>query len=90
MSIIEVNSIFIHTNIINGSIVNGVSEPVIYTFFPEVSPGHKIVENPVNLIYLPISLYDIRNFHVKITNQSNIPLDLRGENITVAFHLRQK
>ena len=90
VQILAINSILVHINIINGSFVNGSQEPVIYSFFPKVSPGRKIVQTPVNPIYLPVSLNNIRDLHVKITDQKNIPLDLRGEEVTIRFHIRQK
>lgn len=90
VNILEINSIFIHLNIINGSIVNGSQVPVIYSFFPKVSPGYKIIQKPVNPIYLPVTLKNIRDFYIKITDQSDRPLDLRGEEVTIRFHLRQK
>jgi len=90
VNILAINSIFIHINIINGSIVNGSQEPVVYSFFPKVSPGYKIIQKPVNPIYLPVAINTIRDFHVKITDQNHKLLDLRGEEITIRFHLRQK
>ena len=90
VNILVINSIFVHINVINGSIVNGSQEPVIYSFFPKVSPGYKIIQKPVNPIYLPLAINNIRDFHVRITDQNNIPLDLRGEEITIRFHIRQK
>ena len=85
----SVNSIFVHVNVVNGSIVNGKQEPVIYTFFPKVSPGYKIIQNPKNPIYLPVALDNIRDFHVSLTDQNNNLLDLRGEVVTIRFHIRQ-
>ena len=40
---------------ISGSYVNGATKNTIYSFFPKVSPGYKIIESPVNLVYLPIN-----------------------------------
>ena len=89
INILSVNSIFVHVNVVNGSIVNGKQEPVIYTFFPKVSPGYKIIQNPKNPIYLPVALDNIRDFHVSLTDQNNNLLDLRGEVVTIRFHIRQ-
>ena len=43
VNIISINSIFINVDIINGSYVNGTTAP-IYSFFPKVPPGYKIIE----------------------------------------------
>jgi hypothetical protein len=89
INILSVNSILIHLNIINGSFVNGSRIPVIYSFFPKVSPGYKIVETPKNLIYLPVTARTIRDLQVKITDQNDKLLNLRKEMITIRFHIRE-
>ena len=88
-NILDVNTILVHLNIITGSYVNGNPTPVVYAFFPNVSPGYKIVERPHNLIYLPVAVKTIKDFKVTLTDQDNRPINLRGETITIKFHLRQ-
>ena len=90
VDILGVNSILVNTNITSGSYVNGTNKPTIYSFFPNVSPGHKIVEHPKNLIYLPITLHVIHSLQVTLTDQNFDILDLRGENVTIRFHIREK
>ena len=75
---------------ISGSYVDGTHEPVIYSFFPNVDPGHKIVEKPQNLVYLPVRVRNIDRMTVTITNQDGKLLDLRGEQVSARFHLREK
>src|SRR6267154_1556845 len=87
VNIIDFNSIFVNCDCINGSYVNGMSSPVIYSFGPKVSPGYRIVESPVNLVYLPVNRKTISEFSVWITDQEGRPIDFRGENITCRFHI---
>ena len=56
VNILRINSILVNMDIISGSYVNGTTKSTIYSFFPKVSPGYKIIESPVNLVYLPITL----------------------------------
>jgi len=63
--------------------------PVIYSFFPNVAPGYKIVRNVENPIYLPVNKTQINNITVWLTDQSYNPLNFRGETITIRFHLRK-
>ena len=77
-------------DIIWGSYVNGIARPTIYSFFPNVSPGHKIVENPKTVIYLPITLHVIHSIQITLEDQDGDQLDLRGEHITIRFHIREK
>jgi hypothetical protein len=59
VNILSVNRIFIEVDIINGSYVDGKLSSVVYSFFPSVSPGYKIVENAINLVFLPLNTHSI-------------------------------
>jgi hypothetical protein len=89
VNILTVNSVFVEVDIINGSYVNGKLSPIIYSFFPNVSPGYKIVENPVNLVFLPLNTHSIDKVTVRLTDQDGKLLNLRGETITIRLHIRQ-
>ena len=52
VNILTINSILVNTDIISGSYVNGSTQHTIYSFFPDVSLGYKIIENRLNLLYL--------------------------------------
>ena len=88
VNIMRVNSIFVHTNVIASSYVNGSQSPVIYSFFPDIPPGAKIIVQPRVLIYLPVSLSVISRLTSWLTDQDNTPLNSRGEELTIKYHLR--
>ena len=89
VNIMSINSILVNVDIINGSYVNGTQQPTIYSFFPNVPPGHKIIESPRNLVYLPIVIDNISSINTSITDNHGKILDLRGEHITMRFHIRE-
>ena len=89
VDILRINSILVNIDIISGSYVNGTTKSTIYSFFPDVSPGYKIIESPVNLVYLPITLDTIDNLNVTITDQDYNLLNLRNEKLTIRFHIRE-
>ena len=89
VNILSINSILVNIDIIDGSYVNGKTKNTIYSFFPDVSPGFKIIESPVNLVYLPILPYTIQNLNLSITDQDENLLNLRGEKLTARFHIRE-
>ena len=60
-NILTINSMLVDIDIILGSYVNDSTQPIIYSFFPDVSPGYKIIENPHNLLYLLITADTIHN-----------------------------
>jgi len=86
----QVNSILVNIDIIVGSYVNGYYSPTIYSFSPNVSPGYKIVERPTpSLTFYPVSRYEIDSMKVWLTDQNNVPIDIRGEVITVRICIKE-
>ena len=90
IEILPVNSIFVHVDNVIGSYMLGISSSVLYSFFPNVSPGVKIIERPFQRVYLPIITQDIHEIRLKLTDQTGKILDLRGENLTVSLHLTER
>jgi len=89
VNILSANSILVNIDITSGSYVNGQRYPTIYSFFYGVSPGYKIVETPPNLVYLPVTLDAIYNMQTSLTDQNGKLLNLRGENVSTRFHVRE-
>ena len=89
VNILSTNSILVNIDIISGSYVNGTTKNTIYSFFQKVSPGYKIIETPVNLVYLPIRLDTIDRLEVSITDQDDHLLNLRNEKLKIRFHIRE-
>ena len=89
VNILGINSILVNIDIISGSYVNGTTKNTIYSFFPTVSPGYKIIESPVNLVYLPITLDTIDSLNISITDQDDRLLNLRNVKLTIRFQIRE-
>ena len=79
----------VNVDIIGGSYVNGKTQNTVYSFFPNMSPSYKIVENPRNLVYLPVILDKIHKLQTVVTDQTGKQLNLRRENLTVRYDLRE-
>ena len=90
VNIMQVNSILVNIDIIMGSYVNGSLSPTMYSFYPNVVPGYKIVErqNP-SLIYYRLSRHDISRMRVWLTDQQGNLIDLRGKTITIRIYVRE-
>lgn len=87
--ILKVNALCVYCNIVTGSYKNGSPVHVIHQFFPTVPPGYKIVERPLNVIYLPINTKQIDEIIVKITDQEGNIVSFRGEEVGVRLHLKK-
>ena len=91
VNIMQTNSILVNIDIIMGSFVNGSPSPTIYSFYPNVAPGYKIVEKPNPcLIYYPVSRHDISRMRVWLTDQNGNLVDFRGETITIRIVVREE
>ena len=89
VNILTINSILVNTDIIWCSYVNVSTPPTIYSLFPDVATGYKIIENPHNLLYLPTTSDTIHSITIWLTDQKGNELNLRGENLSMRFHLRE-
>ena len=90
VNIVQINSILVHTDIITSTYQDGKIAPIIYSFFPNVPPGYKIVTVQQNLVYAPVTVDTIYRMTTWLTDQDNNKLDLRGERLTVRYHLREQ
>ena len=89
VNILTNNSILVNIDIIPGSYVNGSTQPTIYSFFSDVSPGYKIIKNPNNLLYLTITEDTIHSITIWLTDQNGNELNIRGENLSMRLHMRE-
>jgi len=89
INILSVSSLRVTIDIIAASYSNGEQGNIIYSFFPSVGPGYKIIEVPVNLVYLPITLYTISTMETKLTDQTGKLINLRGEELSIRFQIRE-
>ena len=88
VNILSVNSILVHCDVIESSRLNGIKASVIYTFFPDATPGDKIISIPRHLIYIPLTLNVISRMTCWVTDQNGKELDLQGEELTLTFHIK--
>ena len=59
VNIMQANSVFVHTNVIWSTYVNGSQSPVIYSFLPDIAPDRKIiVQPPVPALTLSHFMFD--------------------------------
>ena len=82
----SMNLILVHHDI--NIHVNGIEASVIYNFFPNATPGDKIVSTTRNLIYIPIALNIISHMTCWLNNQNGNKLDLRREELTITFYIK--
>lgn len=89
VNIIKVNTILVRCNIVTGSYLNNKLDHIVYSFYPDASPGFKLDVVPQNLIYLPINTKQLDSVTVDIVDQDGKLIDFRGEQITLALHIKK-
>lgn len=89
VNILNVNSILVNCDLINNSYNNGALSSVIYSFFPNVSPGFKIVRNVESPVYIQVNKTQLNNLTTWLTDQDGNLINFRGEVVTIRFHLRK-
>lgn len=88
VQILRVNSVLVNCDVITGSYVNSSQKPVLYSFFPNVPPGYKVIESPGTPVYLPVSQNYIESIRLWLTDQDKRDIDLRGETLSVWLIIR--
>ena len=77
-------------NVTTGNFKNGVSDHILYQFFPNAPPGYKIIESPINVIYLPILTNILTYVELQILDQDQELVSFRQESVTIELHLKEK
>ena len=88
VNILSVNFILVHCDVIESSRLNGIETSVIYIFFPDATPGDKIISILRHLIYTPLTLDVISRMTCWVTDQNGKELYLQGEELTLTFHIK--
>lgn len=90
IKISKLNVIRVECNIVSGAYVNGRQCHSIYEFASnKVDAGYKIVEQPVNVIYMPVVPRRINCIQISVVDQNGELVDFRGEEITCRIHIKR-
>lgn len=91
VSINKVDIIRITCNIVRGSYRNGIEGHVLHEFYPDCSPGYKIIEKQNIVKYLPINKHSsLEEFYIRFEDQNGDLVNFRGENINIRVDIRKK
>lgn len=88
VKILKLNVVRVESNITCGAFLNDQQVHTIYSFFPSVPPGFKIIEKPSTIIYLPVTVSSIQQLQLRIVDQDDRLVNFRDETITVRLHIK--
>ena len=84
-----VNSIDIRCNLVKNSYNNGSFSDTIQSFSPNVPAGSLINISESNPVFLPLNQKNISTLRVRLTSQDGTPIDLRGEQTSYLFQIKE-
>lgn len=86
----DVNTIRINCDLVGGSFYNELNTHTIHEFYPKPLSNYKLIEQPHNLVYLPIVKQRISSINVTVTDQDGKQIDFeRGTQINCRFHIKR-
>ena len=76
------NKIHLKCDVIDGSVVNGLRQPILYSFVLDKKPGYKVFSEPETIHYKKInkSVLNIVTFYLEDDNNEGV--NFNGETLT--------
>ena len=87
INIISIDKIHLKCDCIQGSIVNGVREPILYSFALSSPPGHKIYKEPRVKLFKKINKSILSHITFYFEDDDHKPVDFNGETISFTCQL---
>ena len=82
INITGIDKIHLKTDCIHGSIVNGIREPILYSFALSSPPGHKIYKEPRVKLFKKINKSVLSHIAFYFEDDDYRPVDFLGETIS--------
>ena len=81
------NKIHLRCDVIDGSVVNGWKQPIVFNFVLDKKPGYKIFCEPETIHYKKIikSILNTRTFY--LGDHNNEVVDFNGETLTLTLKM---
>lgn len=90
VKIANVNIIRIECDLVSSSYINGKNSHTLYQFsYGKTEPGHKFIEVPQHVIYLPITERQLRSIQISVLDQHGELIDFRNEEISCCIHIKK-
>ena len=87
INIIGIDKIHLKCDCVNGSVVNGVREPILYSFALSSPPGHKIFKEPRIKLFKKINKSVLSHITFYFEDDDYKPVDFQNETISFTCQL---
>ena len=82
-----IDKVHLKSDCIDGSIVNGVREPILYSFALDQPPGHKLYKEPKVKLFKKINKSVLSHIRFYLEDDDHKEVDFNGETISFTCHL---
>ena len=87
IKITSIDKVHLKCDCIDGSIVNGIREPILYSFALDQPPGHKIYKEPKVKLFKKINKSVLSHITFYVEDDDYKPVDFSGESISFTCQL---
>ena len=81
------NKIHLKCDIINGSVVNGLREPIVYSFVLDKKPGYKVFSEPETKHYKKINKSFLNTITFYLEDDNNTEVNFNGKTLTFTLQM---
>ena len=90
INISGIDKIHLKCDCIQGSIVNGIREPILYSFALSSPPGHKIYKEPRVKLFKKVNKSVLSHITFYFEDDDHKPVDFNGETVSFTCQLIKK
>ena len=72
---------------VDGSIVNGIREQILFSFYLSAPPGYKIIKAPITVLYKKMNKTRQDTIQFFLGDSNHNPVDFNGETLTVTIQI---
>ena len=87
VSLSNTNKIHLKCNCIDGSVVNGIRQPILYSFVLDKLPGYKIFSEPETIHYKKINKSVLNTITFYLEDNNNKEINFNGETLTFTLQM---
>ena len=81
------NKIHLHCDFIDGSVVNGIRHPILFSFVLDKKPGYKVFSEPGSIHYKKINKSVLNTITFYLEDDNNEEVDFNGETLTLTLQV---
>ena len=84
------NKIHLKCDVIDGSVVNGLRQPMLYSFVLNKKPGYKVFSEPETIHYKKLNKPVLNIITFYLEDENNEEVNFNGETLTFTLQMNKK